>query len=205
MVNSTLIQAWDEMVPGHRDLGLDLLARWSHPSRHYHGVVHLSECLAALQVLGTPRRAEQVAVWFHDAIHTNRPGVDENHSAEFAESALQSLLPPPEVAEVARLIRLTIDHQPEPDDDSGARVCDADLAVLAAPHSRYSASVAQLRAEWPSLSATEWTELRLARVMQLLACEPLFHTPLARRSWTPLAQSNLRNEFLQLKSSRHAP
>lgn len=204
-MKATLLQAWDELLPGHHQLGQDLLDRWSHPRRHYHGVVHLSECLTALRVLGTPRPTEQMALWFHDAIHTNSPGIDENHSAEFAESALQSILPEPEVAEVARLIRLTIDHKPTPDDDSGARVCDADLAVLAAPRVRYTASVAQLRAESPSLSADEWTQLRLARLEQLLTCEPLFHTALAHRSWTPSALANLRSEFQQLKSSRHAP
>lgn len=202
---TTLLQAWNDLLPGHRTLGEDLLARWSHPSRHYHGVLHLTECLSALGQLGALRRTEYVALWFHDAIHTNSPGLDELQSAELAEAALQSILPPSEITEVTRLIRLTIDHQPAPDDDSGARVCDADLAVLAAPPARYAASVAQLRAESPALSATEWATARRARLTVLLASEPLFHTPFAHRTWTPLALSNLRNEFQQLKYSGHTP
>lgn len=198
-----LLQVWNDLLPGEPDLGEDVLARWSHASRHYHGVLHLTECLAALSLLGTPQRTEQLALWFHDAIHTNNPGADELRSAELAESALRSILPGHEVAEISRLIRLTVDHQPGPDDASGARVCDADLAVLAAPRARYTASVAGLRAESPAMSTQEWAASRLARLEQLLASDPLFHTPFAHRHWTPAAIANLRNEFQQLKSSRH--
>lgn len=195
------MQAWNDLLPGHPEIGEDLLARWSHPSRQYHDVIHLTECLAALSQLGAPRRTEYVALWFHDAIHTNSVGSDELRSAELAESSLRSVLPSTEVAEISRLIRLTVDHQPQPDDDSGARVCDADLAVLAAPPQRYTESVAQLRAESPRLSTAEWNAARLDRLEQLMARDPLFHTRFAQRRWTRLAMSNLRNEFLQRKSS----
>jgi predicted metal-dependent HD superfamily phosphohydrolase len=205
VVTTALHRAWNELLPGHRALGEDLLERWSQSSRSYHGVEHLTECLAALRFLGSSHRTEHMALWFHDAVHTNTPGTDELRSAELAETLLRSILPPAEVTEVSRLIRLTVDHAPLAGDTSGARVCDADLAVLAAPPARYLASVTQLRAEAPTLSADEWAQARLARLEQLLASDPLFHSPIARRAWTSSALSNLQNEFQQLKSPRHRP
>lgn len=176
---------------------------WSSPTRRYHDLTHLSECLTALATLGGHHRAEHLALWFHDAVHANQPGIDEQHSADLARCRLDGILPSAELDEVVRLIRLTASHDPHPADASGARVCDSDLAVLGAEPTRYAASVAALREELSKLPALTWHEHRIARVQELLATDPLFHSPIAQRLWGEQALTNLTTELRQLQSSRH--
>lgn len=203
VVRADLRRAWQALLPDQPRLGEELLTAWSNPVRRYHDLTHLSECLSALTDLGSDRDTEYFALWFHDAVHTNSPGLDERRSAELAEDRLSAVLPAAEVAEVSRLVRLTIDHDPQPDDLSGIRVCDADLAILGATPTRYRASVAALREEEAILTAAQWRQVRLRRLEQLLGADPLFHSPIAVQRWGEQALANLSEEFRQLQSSRH--
>ncbi|MEE9965392.1 MAG: hypothetical protein K4304_09935 [Propionicimonas sp.] len=203
MVITELRTAWERLLPGQSTLGQELLEAWSAPTRRYHDLTHLSECLTALELLDGGHRAEYLALWFHDSVHTNQPGVDEQRSADLAQLRLDGIVPADELDEVVRLIRLTVDHDPHPEDAPGARVCDADLAVLGAEPSRYAASVADLREELSNLSAAQWRDRRRTRVEQLLATHPLFHSPEAQRLWGEQALTNLTTELRQLQSSRH--
>lgn len=182
------------LLPGRHHLVTELLGRWSEPHRRYHGVQHLSETMAAATALHAGR-AELVALAFHDAVHTGRPG-DEEDSAALASVRLAG---DPDLDEVVRLVLLTRHHRPEPDDLPGARVCDADLWVLAAPRPRYAESVSQLRRE-SALPYPQWRELRLRRLEDLLTRDPLFHTAAARDSWQPRARTNLTNEQGRLRA-----
>jgi len=169
---AVLIAAWP--LPARAELAEQLLGRWREPHRHYHGVQHLAECLAAADELGAGV-AERLALWFHDAVHTNTRGSDEAASAALAALLLADHLPAVVVDEVTRLILLTIHHQPLAGDRPGAIVCDADLWVLGAAPRRYQQSVRQLRAEFGS-SAERWTKLRRDQLRERLA-GPIFHGP----------------------------
>ena len=189
-----LAAVWAELLPGRSSLGAELLERWSEPHRHYHDTSHLRAALVALDELGGAARAERLAIWFHDAIHTGRPGRDERESAALAVLRLtDGGLAQGEVAEVSRLVLVTIDHSPAADDEAGARVSDADLAILGAAPERYRASVAALRAE-AGTDADSWRAARLARLVALLAAEPLFHTATGRHRWLAIARANLAAE-----------
>ncbi len=74
----------------------------------------------------------RLAAWYHDAVYAGLPD-DEERSAQRAEQDLSRLgvRPPQLVDEVARLIRLTITHDPAPGDHNGEVLSDADLASLA--------------------------------------------------------------------------
>ena len=140
-----LLHRWSTLLPGHAPLGVELLERWAEPHRRYHTRAHLLAVLEAIERIAVPvhlpggarrevPRAVVLAVWFHDAVYTGapaRPGQDEEDSARLAEERLADAgLPDVEVAEVARLVRLTTGHAPEADDDGGRLLCDADLSVL---------------------------------------------------------------------------
>jgi predicted metal-dependent HD superfamily phosphohydrolase len=183
------------LLPGHEELGAELIARWSEPHRCYHDTSHLSAALDALVEVGGTARSERLAIWFHDAVHTGHAGRDEHDSAELAARLLSPTgLDGAEIAEVSRLVLVTIDHSPAAHDEAGARVSDADLAILAAEPGRYLASVAALRAERGPGSVLDWRAARLQRVAELLAAEPLFHTPIARQRWLARAKANLAAE-----------
>lgn len=192
---------WTQLLPGQERLGADLLRRWSEPHRRYHGIQHLQEALIALGNLGGEAVTERLAIWYHDAVHTGVPGTDEQRSAELAAADLTAVgLAEPTVAEVVRLVLITTDHSPDPSDLPGARVSDADLAILAADPQRYRLSVAALRAESPGLTDTAWRAARAARLESLIAAPWLFHTRAGRARWEGAARENLIAEYQELIS-----
>ncbi len=195
VVSVTLRQRWESLLPGRDQLGAELLARWSEPHRHYHDLAHLSDALAALDRLGPASRSEEIALWFHDAVHTSSPGHDEQLSAALAARELPAVgVEAAEVAEVVRLVLVTVNHSPAPGDAAGARVSDADLAILGADPVRYRASVQALRAESAAMDEASWQASRRAALAAFAATQPLFHTALGKSWWEGLARANLAAE-----------
>lgn len=128
-----------------------------------------------------------------------RPGEDERASAALALRWLPAAgWSGAEAAEVARLVALTEHHRPAAGDGPGARVCDADLAVLGAPPERYRESVAQLRAEQPALDDAQWRAARRAVVEDLLGAHR-YATTTGRELWGARARANLRDELSSLR------
>lgn len=198
-MSRALTVAWDRLLPSHPQLGQSLLERWSAPERKYHDIEHLDHCLAALTALGSTAVTEQLAIWFHDAIHTNAPGADERASARLAHDELTAVgLDADNVSDVVRLVLATIDHRPDTNDAASARVCDADLAILGSQPACYLRSVARLRAELPHVNDAEWRLRRLGRLDQLITATPLFHTAAGQRLWQSQAAANLREEHNRL-------
>ncbi|MFJ6028049.1 DUF4031 domain-containing protein [Pseudarthrobacter sp. NPDC092424] len=194
-----LLNRWNTILPGHDALFLDLLDRWSEDHRHYHGCTHLLSVLESLDLLtdpAEPPRTVLLAAWFHDAVYRGIAGQDEEESARLAEERLTAAgLPEGEVAEVARLVRLTSDHRPGPGDDDGALLCDADLSVLGGEPDEYSRYVAAVRKDYAHIGDADFAAGRAAVVRRLLELEPLFHTARARELWLSAARRNLQGEL----------
>jgi predicted metal-dependent HD superfamily phosphohydrolase len=194
-----LLTRWNEVLPGHDALFLDLLDRWGEEHRRYHGRTHLLAVLEALDLLAEPARPPRAVVlsaWFHDAVYRGIAGQDEEESARLAEDRLrQAGLPAVEVDEVARLVRLTADHRPEPGDDAGALLSDADLSVLGAEPAAYARYLAAVRQDFAHIGDQDFAAGRAAVVRGLLQLDPLFSTSRARELWLEAAHRNLRGEL----------
>lgn len=194
-----LLTRWNAVLPGHEALFLDLLDRWGEEHRKYHGRTHLLAVLEALDVLtgpAAPPRAVLLAAWFHDAVYRGIAGQDEEESAQLAEARLRHTgLPDAEVAEVARLVRMTADHRPESGDDAGALLSDADLSVLGGEPAAYARYLAAVREDFAHIGDEDFAAGRAAVVRQLLRLDPLFHTSRARTLWLEPARRNLRGEL----------
>lgn len=185
-------------LPDRTDLRERLLAAYSH-DRGYHDLRHLTEVLERVVELGEGDNAEVIlAGWFHDAVYDDS-GDNEGRSAALASSELAEI-EGVDADEVARLIRLTTDHRPEPGDHNGAVLCDADLAILAAPRERYEEYVAGVRREYAEVPDDQFRRGRLAVLERLAAKETLFHTDHARREWEPRARANLSREIDSLRA-----
>lgn len=182
-----------------------LIGRWAEPHRHYHDLDHLTAVLDALEVLAAPGPAPapvRLAAWFHDAVYRGVPGTDEEASAALAERVLGGLgVPPGPVAEVARLVRLTVEHRVDDDDALGALLVDADLAVLAAPPAGYLRYAAAVRREYAHLPDAEFTAGRIAVLQSLLDRPALFRTVPGRLLWDAAARVNLAEELARLRGS----
>lgn len=174
---------------------------WS-TDRGYHDLRHLSEVLDRLVELGAGDDVEVVlAAWFHDAVHTGAPG-DEDRSAQLAISELTPLSHEVDVAEVARLVRLTAHHDPAPDDLRGAQLSDADLGILAAPALRYREYVADVRREYAAVPDTDFARGRLEVLRKLSGRTHIFRTAYGRQHWEAAARSNLAWEIDELEAVR---
>ncbi|MFG2574667.1 hypothetical protein [Streptomyces sp. NPDC048481] len=181
-----------------------LLARWQEPHRRYHTLTHLTAVLDRVDELAAHADAPDVvrlAAWFHDAVYLPDRSENEERSARLAERALAEAGAPPErTAEVARLVRLTVTHDPADDDPDGQVLCDADLAILAAPPAAYAAYTAAVRAEYHFVPGDAFRTGRADVLRQLLALPRLFRTPYGSRTWEETARYNLRGELELLTS-----
>lgn len=114
--------------------------------------------------------AVRLAAWFHDAVYRPDRTENEERSAALAERALsEARVPEAVVAEVARLVRLTVTHDPADGDRNGEALCDADLAVLAGGPQEYGAYAARVREEYGFVPDGAFREGRSAVLRQLLA------------------------------------
>ncbi|WP_425256363.1 DUF4031 domain-containing protein [Pseudarthrobacter sp. J47] len=194
-----LLNRWNDVLPGHDALFLDLYDRWGEEHRNYHGRTHLLAILEALDLLtgpAAPPRTVLLAAWFHDAVYLGIPGEDEEESARLAEDRLREAgLPEDETAEVARLVRVTSDHSPAPDDRTGALLCDADLSILGSEPEAYARYLAAVRKDYAHIGDADFAAGRAAVVRQLLDLDPLFTTPRARELWLDAARRNLSGEL----------
>ncbi|MER6530371.1 hypothetical protein [Streptomyces sp. NPDC001508] len=176
-----------------------LLARWQEPQRRYHTLAHLTAVLDHVDTLAEYAADPDVvrlAAWFHDAVYFPDRSENEERSARLAERALpEAGVPADRTAEVARLVRLTVTHDPAADDRDGQVLCDADLAILAAPPSAYAAYTAAVRAEYHFVPNDAFRNGRAAILRQLLELPRLFRTPYGQREWEPTARYNLSAEL----------
>jgi predicted metal-dependent HD superfamily phosphohydrolase len=198
--------AWDRLCPHDdavtRAVLADLLARWSEPHRRYHNLTHLGEVLAELRHLPKgDAAAVRLAAFFHDAVY--QPDVagtaNERASAVLLERlAARCGFSGATVAEAARLVLLTAGHAPDLADVNGSALCDADLAILAAPPMRYLDYASGVRAEYAHVDDRAFSSGRAAVLRDLVAREPLFTTEYGQREYERAARSNIAKELSML-------
>ncbi|MFF5173935.1 metal-dependent phosphohydrolase [Micromonospora sp. NPDC000089] len=185
--------------------GEELLTRWAQPHRHYHTLRHLS---AVLDVVDAhPLAADRpdlvrLAAWCHDAVYDPRATGDANErdSAALADRMLTGLrVPPAAVAEVRRLVLLTADHAVAADDRDGALLCDADLAILAAPEPEYDRYAAEIRAEYAHVPEPAFRAGRARVLDALLALPARYRLPELATRWERPARANLTRELATLR------
>jgi predicted metal-dependent HD superfamily phosphohydrolase len=181
-----------------------LLARWQEPQRRYHTLAHLVAVLDHVDTLeryAADADVVRLAAWFHDAVYLPDRSENEERSARLAERALpEAGVGREKTAEVARLVRLTVTHDPGEDDFDGQVLCDADLAVLASPPSAYAAYTAAVREEYHFVPNDAFRAGRSDVLRQLLALPRLFHTPFGQKHWEATARYNLRGELEMLST-----
>ncbi|QMU74935.1 hypothetical protein GXW83_03295 [Streptacidiphilus sp. PB12-B1b] len=214
---AALLEQWTPLLervrggtgPEPSAYGEQLLRRWSEPQRRYHTVHHLAAVLAAVDSLeaaaaaaggtGADADAVRLACWFHDAVYAPDRTENEERSARLAERVLAELgVAQPLAAETARLVRLTVDHDPAPGDANGALLCDADLAVLGGDAEAYAAYAAAVREEYAFVPDDAFRAGRAAVLRQLLALPALFRTPAAADAYEARARANLAAELAAL-------
>lgn len=202
-----LLEAWQRLIARHTDdpgavaVGRALLASWAEPHRRYHSVAHLRDALAAVEELAEHAEdadAVRLAAWYHDSVYSGLPD-DEERSARRAEQDLCRLgVAPALLDEVARLVRMTVSHDPAPGDRNAEVLSDADLAALALPPEQYRTNSAAIRAEYAHVPDEVFRKGRTQVLVGLLEGPGVFRTAAGRLRWEEAARQNLRAELAAL-------
>lgn len=189
------------------ETGQELIESYQGSYRRYHTLEHLEHMLDAIDELADAAedlKAVRYAAWFHDAVYVigaaSEPS-NEERSAQLAEASLREIGEPAElVREVARLVRLTERHAPEPDDRNGAVLCDADLAILGDTPQAYAHYREQIRAEYRLIPEPDFRKGRAAILRDLLAQPRIYRTDLAFERYEEAARANLTAEIAALEA-----
>jgi len=205
--NEDLIRAWDDLIGRHTAgpaaaTGRALISSYAEPHRRYHTLGHLRDVLTHVEELADHAAdpdTVRLAAWYHDSVYQGQPD-DEERSAQRAEAELAALgIAPSLIAEVARLVRLTIDHEPEVGDRNGQVLCDSDLAALGTEPHRYRANSVAIRTEHAHVPDLDYRAKRARVVRALLSGPAVYHLPLARSRWESRARANLAEELSTLE------
>jgi predicted metal-dependent HD superfamily phosphohydrolase len=192
-----------------REVGADLIERWTGPGRAYHNLRHLTDVLARVDELAEETHEPELvrlAAWYHGAIfdaahpatYANRGGEDEVASARLAREQLTALgLPAASVDRVHQLVIALVRHSADPSDFDCAVLCDADLAMLAAEPQRYKAYLHDVREEYADIPMPDYIRARQRIIRKLLGRPSLFVSPLGA-AWEEPARQNLAAELHKL-------
>jgi predicted metal-dependent HD superfamily phosphohydrolase len=194
--------ALTEDSPTARTEWAALVDAWAEPHRRYHDLAHLAAVLGVAGELAehaADPTAVALAAWYHDVAYDPTAADNEEVSAQRAEVGLRGLVPDDRRAEVARLVRLTAGHDAGDDDADGAVLCDADLAVLAAPAQAYAGYASAVRDEYAHLDDATFTAGRIVVLESLLDLPRLYRTPTAQ-PWEATARANLTAELTLLRA-----
>jgi len=199
-----LMARWNATLPHQEPMGEALIRRYREPHRHYHNVDHLHHVLTMIDELADDHDLflVRLAAWFHDAIYDIpfRELTNEDASARLSLRELSRAgLEQEDLTQVARLVRLTATHVPGSRDPEGELLCDADLAILAAPPEQYAAYVAAIRAEYAAVPETDFVAGRLA-ILEPLTEGEIFRTGKGR-GMTEAARANLAAECASLQTT----
>jgi predicted metal-dependent HD superfamily phosphohydrolase len=193
-----------EAAPDPAPYGRELLDRWAEPQRRYHTLDHLVTVLARVTELTSYAADPDIvalAAWFHDVVYRPDRTENEERSAHLAERALpEAGLSPARTAEVARLVRLTVTHDPAPGDRNGEVLCDADLAVLAGAPAAYAEYAAAVREEYAFVPDDTFRSSRADILRRLLGLPTLFRTPYGQEHWEAVARRNVATELELLEA-----
>jgi predicted metal-dependent HD superfamily phosphohydrolase len=181
-----------------------VIARYREPARHYHDVRHVGWVVRHVAAIAERAPLDDIdatvaAAFFHDAVYDPRRSDNEAASARLARRALGELdWAERRTRRVAELVLATAGHDVEGADHDTCVLLAADLAVLAAEPSRYSAYVTAVRREYDHIDDVKWRQGRSAVLRALLDKPRLFATDLGLDDWESRARGNIAAELASL-------
>jgi predicted metal-dependent HD superfamily phosphohydrolase len=173
----------------------ELGTAYTAPSRHYHNLAHIEDCLGALarveNLSSLEREILSAAIWWHDVVYDATRADNEELSAQLAEQHVRLDIR----QEVGRLIRLTKTHDVQPDDRLGAILISIDLSILGAEPARYDAYAAAIRQEFIHVPEADYRAGR-AKVLSQFASRPVIFPDAAFAArYARQARENLAREL----------
>lgn len=180
----------------------DALERaYTEPHRHYHGVGHITDCLARLdEVSGEMKHPLEVefALWFHDAVYDTHAGDNELKSAEWAHTALSSGGASGSFAQRVHDAIMATAHNAVPAGETARWVVDIDLSILGREEHEYDRFETAVRKEYTWVPGLIFKTKR-ARILKSFLQRPyIYQTRHFRDRFEDQARINLKRAIAAL-------
>lgn len=181
-----------------------LVAAYSEPTRHYHNLQHLSECLTELDAVRAELKQPalvEAALWFHDAVYDARSSSNEEESADLARECLSSAqISDAMIDRVHELVLSTKTHRAQEGSDTAVLV-DIDLSILGQRPERFWVYEQGIRSEYAWVPAQTYREKRSDILKSFLARPAIYTTTHFSRKYEAAAHVNLTAAIKQLEAS----
>lgn len=184
----------------------------AEPQRRYHGIDHVRQSLTLLDELhGSVRSPAEVelAIWFHDAVHSMMPLTqNEERSAEMAyASCLRMHIGEETSHRIATMVRATKNHILPSTADAGdvdfAIFLDVDLAILGTDELSYARYEKVIREEFSWMAFEGLYRRGRAKVLSRFLARPsIFRHPRMRATYEQQARRNIESA-IQEHLARH--
>lgn len=187
---------------------VSLKGRYDEPWRHYHNFEHPQELFDTIEHYKDQIEHPRILGWvalYHDAVYepTADHKINEERSAQLAESMLPTVLGTADVDKVAAYIRATAEHQISQNDSDLNFFLDADLTILGAAPDRYDRYAAAVRAEYAHVPDEFYVPARIGILGGLAARAgngTLYGIDNLREKYELQAHENIAREKAQLTS-----
>ena len=182
-----------------------LIAAYTAPSRHYHSLDHIAECLYEFDTVraqAADPTAVEAAIWFHDVVYDGRRADNEEQSANIADAALEKLGAAMKLRERVRQLILLTRHDRAPDSEDGKLIVDIDLASLAVPAREFDHNTQLIRQEYPHISEEKFREGRCALLLRFLRRPRIYFTATFFNRSEQAARENLERALVRLGKGR---
>ncbi len=179
----------------------ELQAAYNAPTRHYHNLDHVLQCLRTLDEVTHDcinPTAVETAIWFHDAVYDPTRPDNEARSADLAERHLRAMgAPEPFVVTVHDLI-LDTRHTAPPTTPDGQTLVDIDLSILGRPAKIYDAYDSAIRLEYAHVPEAAYRTGRATVLRSFLARPSIYLTRFFQNKYELRARENLNRSLTVL-------
>jgi predicted metal-dependent HD superfamily phosphohydrolase len=179
-----------------------LVDAYSGPTRQYHSLAHIEDCLDQLADCALPQQQSDplaLAFWFHDAIYSWRSKTNEADSARWAREFLEGCDAPNELTtDVSDLIMATRHFVPEPLVGDQPLIVDIDLSILGRTPEVYDRYEVAIREEYKWVPAITYRRERRAVLRAFLDRETIYNAQRFQQLYEEPARDNLKRAIEML-------
>ena len=179
----------------------ELVCRYSEDHRHYHTLAHIEACFKKLDEVSDSIDdifSLKAAIWFHDVIYDPSRNDNEEMSAQYAQSFLNSLkLNQDKISKVVELINLT-KHNKTPITDDEKYLLDIDVSILGSDDDLYSCYEKSIRQEYKQIPDENYREGRINVLQSFLDSQHIYYTEYFRQRYEQQARKNIVNAIMTL-------
>jgi predicted metal-dependent HD superfamily phosphohydrolase len=178
-----------------------LMSAYESPSRHYHTLRHIRDCLQELDSCRSSLKEPgivEAALWFHDAVYDATRHDNEEKSAELASRTLVAAgVSKPVIDHIQSLI-LGTKHNSPPADGDACYLVDIDLSILGRSETEFDEYERAIRLEYQHVAEEAFRAGRAAILQKLIERPHIYSTSRFQERYEQPAKENLRRSIERL-------